>query len=111
VFHLVKIGGGRSQGEILVSFLYLSDMANTSDLRQVGEIYHACLEIIRKQPLEGFDNEVMVWLREARYQVMKEVEKKYDLLLGFYCHSLLFPLASTSWSGLYAIHYFAHSGP
>jgi len=51
-------------------------MANASDLKQVGEIYNACLEAIRKQSLEGFDKEAVAWLKDARYKVMKSIETK-----------------------------------
>ena len=79
-------------------------------LKQIGEIYNECLQAIRSQPLEGFDEEVTAWLKNARYQIMKDIEEKYDGLIPFYLLSLTFSPAFTSWSNLYINHYFAHCG-
>jgi hypothetical protein len=52
---------------------------NACDLKQ-GEMYNECLRVIRDQPLEGFDGEVMMWLKKTRYMVMKDI----DVLTKFY---------------------------
>lgn len=51
-------------------------MANAPDLKQVAALFNNCIERIRNQSQEGNDKVVEDWLKEARHDIMRQIESK-----------------------------------
>ncbi|KAG6914926.1 hypothetical protein DXG01_014389 [Tephrocybe rancida] len=50
----------------------------SSTLKQVSELFDACIAQVRSQPAENFDEEAAKWIKDARVSVMKQIEKDFS---------------------------------
>ncbi|GLB40754.1 hypothetical protein LshimejAT787_0806250 [Lyophyllum shimeji] len=60
------------------SCLHVLTMAQaTPDLKAVSALFNDCIAMVRSRPAENLDSAAEEWLKDARYQIMKEIERSY----------------------------------
>jgi hypothetical protein len=47
------------------------------DLKQIGALFNGCIETIRDEAHENLHETAVQWLKDARYQLMRQIEAKY----------------------------------
>ncbi|KAG6904801.1 hypothetical protein DXG01_007070 [Tephrocybe rancida] len=54
--------------------------ASSSSLKQVSELFEACIAQVRSKPAENFEAEAAKWIKSARVNVMKRIEQNFSYL-------------------------------
>jgi HD superfamily phosphodiesterase len=44
------------------------------DLKQIAALFHDCIEAIRNERHENLHESAVRWLKEARYELMRQIE-------------------------------------
>jgi hypothetical protein len=53
------------------------------DLKQVAALFNDCIEAIRNERHDNLHETAVQWLKDARYQLMRQIESQYVLHFMF----------------------------